>query len=237
MVQIMINNQTVQWNGPGLPLESFRVFIRGSRAEYRPENISESNRQLRSRTLNMLRSHGSLLSAGLIGIIQQTSSLNGIEHSAFILNDGQVTSISRGTGSHAPVGTPPAGNVIGFVHTHPTPAAVLAPPSANDYCIRFQQYPTQLVAEMGGRIWQLFEFKYSSLLGAFNPSREFVELTDSSTSLVYRVVDADTLAMESLERERDQVRNMQNRQAEAMRRLAEQRQREAEIRRNSNRPQ
>ncbi len=178
----------------------------------------------------MLTNTGSNLASGLFILVQLTASSGSIEHSAYIFDNGTLSATSRGSHSHAPVGSRPAGNVIGFVHTHPVPAAVLAPPSANDYGVSFPQYPTQLVAEMGGRIWALFSGGYSTLLGTFNASGHFFATNAASDGFVYQVVSGDTLRLEAHDQANADEQAGRDRQSAAMRRIAEQRRLEAERR-------
>lgn len=199
--------QQTNWNAVGLPTSNFRVYIRGGRAEYRPTAINGANSQTRARTLQMLVNR-SPLNTGLLDLIQRTDMTRGLEHSAYILGDGNLTHIRQGTASHAPSGDAPPGNIIGFIHTHPVPAQILAPPSANDFGLDFRRLQIQLVAEMAGRVWQLFAGRYSSFIGYFNTvNRQFFPLsTDASANYVYEVISDDQLRMEGYEAERLQQR-------------------------------
>jgi hypothetical protein len=58
-------------------------------------------------------------------------------------------------------------------------------------------YPVHLVVEMGGRVWALFNGRYSSLLGTLIPPGYFIMLNDPSTEFVYLVVSQDILRMEA----------------------------------------
>ena len=212
----------VNWVSNDLPTVRFRIGLPGGNAEYRPEAISATNLTTRQRVLSMLRTSEDPLWVNLQDIIQRTRSAGGIEHSAYILANGSFAGRQSGSGFHAPVGQRPSGSIVGFLHTHPVSAQNLAPPSANDFCLPFGNLPIQLVAEMGGRIWELFEYGYSSLLGTFDSNSLFTPLTNTvSAGLVYRVVSTDQLRMEAYEEEN---RRQQDRATEFQRRMREIRQ-------------
>lgn len=212
--------QQRNWNSIGLPTNNFRVYIRGGRAEYRPTTINGTNRQTRERTLQMLVNRNPL-NMSLLNLIQRTQNTHGLEHSAYILRDGNLTQIRQGTASHAPIGDAPPGDVIGFIHTHPVPAQILAPPSANDFGLNFGRLEIQIVAEMEGRVWQLFSGGYSSLIGYFNvANQQFFSLsTDASANYVYGVISDDQLRMEDYEAERAQQRHRMEENAARLRGL------------------
>lgn len=212
--------QQVNWVANDLPTVRFRIGLPGGSAEYRPEPISLVNQQTRQRVLSMLATTQHPLSASLLDAIDRTRTTGGLEHSAYILESGAFTVLQSGSRFHAPMGQLPAGNVIGFMHTHPVSAQNLAPPSANDFGSAFTTLRIQLVAELGGRIWELFEGGYSSLLGQFDSNRQFVPLTNSpSAGLVYQVVSSDQLRMEAyqeeLQRQRARAEEFQRRMREA----------------------
>ena len=229
MAQLVVSGEIIQWNGPGLPVRPFRVGIGASTAEYRPFDIDAANNQLRERVIAMLS--GGPLGASMHHLKQLTTDNRATEFSAYTFRAGNISQPQQGTTRHAPTGTPPLGDINGFVHTHPVPDAIIAPPSANDYIVDFGRYPIQLVVEMGGRVWQLFSGGYSSLLGALNASGQFAPANAASNRLVYFVVSADTLRMEALDNENAAQRARGDRQQQLMRALAERRQHEAELRR------
>lgn len=231
MVTIVMEGRIVQWNGPGLPTQPFQVGVRLGTAEYRPEPLTEANRQTRERIIGMLTRSGSRLASGLRRLIQTTSESGGLEYSGYIRSDGRITDVAEGDRNYAPGSQPPAGDVIGYVHTHGVPATVLAPPSAGDYNTSFQRCPIQLVAEMGGRIWAVFSGGLSSLLGRLNQRGQFNTLIDPSTRFAYRVYSADALRMEALDRERARAQAGQDRMTDVRGRIAAQRHQEAELRR------
>lgn len=230
MTQIIVRGQTIQWNGPGLPTEAFRIAIRMGTAEYRPEPINGQNRQTRQQVLMMLTGGTSSLRASLLNLMRLTASRGGLEHAAFIFRNGTLGPVNVGTIGGVDGTVRPVGDVVGFVHTHPVPPGVLAPPSAGDFDEDFGPTPIQLVVEMGGRVWELFEGRYSSLLGTINALGHFFPVNAPSNGFVYRVVDMSTVGMEAHDRARAQYQAGQDRAAAAMRQLAEQRRLEAERR-------
>jgi hypothetical protein len=229
MAQLVVGGEIVQWNGPGLPVRPFRVGIGASTAEYRPFDMNATNNQLRERVIAMLS--GGSLGRSMQYLKQLTVDNRATEFSAYIFRTGDISHPQQGTTRHAPTGTAPPGDINGFVHTHPVPDAIIAPPSANDYIVDFSRYPIQLVVEMGGRIWQLFSGGYSSLLGALSACGRFAPTNAESNRLVYFVVSADTLRMEALDNENAAQRARGDQQQQRMREIAERRQREAELRR------
>lgn len=231
MAFITVNGERVVWSGPGLPLVPFRVAIRAGTAEYRPAPINAENRQLRDRALGLLGG-STRLATDLAGLIQLTISAGRREHAAYFRPDGTVVGTLMGEPDSAQMPPRPAGELVGFVHTHPVPDTVLAPPSANDYDIPFAANPIQLVAEMGGRVWQVFQGGYCALLGSL-AGTTFRRLTDPSADQVYLTVSGDSLRMEAFEAERQREREGAERRERAMRELAEQRRRDAEARRSA----
>ncbi len=225
MVMLRIGDNTVNWTAPGLPTTTFRIMLAHGVAEYVPAPINAANRQRRQDIVAMLSRSGSPLSVGLAALMQSTAA-GGIEFSAYLLRDDptslRVGPSGRGTTTHAPQGAPPPG-AIGFVHTHPVSEMLLAPPSANDFGTPFQQYPYQFVVETCGRVWQLFDGRYSSLLGRLRSPPQFVALTDPSTSLVYAVVSSDTLRTERMMADLPSARRntVDPRQQLALQRMAE----------------
>jgi hypothetical protein len=202
-------------------------------AEYRPVNINAENRVIRARMVSLLTT--SPLAGNLARLSQLTASTGRIEHAAYIGSDGSLVGVVSGSQDHAPRGPAPLGDLVGFIHTHPVPSGVMAPPSADDYdASSFQRLPIQLVTEMGGRVWGLFfsgGAGYCSLLGVLGSTGVFQPVTDESTSLVYQTVSEDQIHMEQFDGEHNREAAARQRQMDAMRALAEQRRREAEARR------
>ncbi|MGH9810317.1 MAG: hypothetical protein ACRD9W_24230 [Terriglobia bacterium] len=233
MARISIGGQPADWNQLGLPAQPFRVYIRAGMAEYRPVNINPENRVIRARMVSLLTT--SPLAGNLARLNQVTSTSGRLEHAAYIAGDGSLMGVVSGSQDHAPRGPAPLGNLVGFVHTHPVPNGVMAPPSADDYdASSFQRLPIQLVAEMGGRVWGLFfsgGAGYCSLLGMLALAGMFQPVTDASTNLVYQTVSEDQIHMEQFQGDEDREAAARQRQMDAMRALADQRRREAEARR------
>ncbi len=189
--------EQTNWTQPGLPDRNFRISLRGSMAEYRPQPIDPSQQALRQRMIGLLTA-GPLVS-GLAEIGRRTRVPPNFEFSGYISGNGTIPRIYsiRDRGS-APVPPVPVGPVIGYVHSHPTPAALFAPPSADDYTVlSFAAFPIQLVLEMDGRTWGLFDGRLSTWLGTIISTGVFQPQTHGPTNQrVYRVISEDQIRME-----------------------------------------
>jgi hypothetical protein len=228
----------VDWRGPGLPDEDFRVSLREGTREYRPQAIAPAQQSVRQRILALLTSQGHL-ATGLADLMRRTRQPSGDEGRrdfpevrAYFFPDGQPTAIVEGNQGGVATGTPPAGTV-GYVHTHPVPGNLMAPPSSGDYDLSFGRVPLQLVLEMGGRLWAAYQGRLCSLLGAVSAAAEFQRLNHTPTlQRVYQVVSPDQVRARRFQADEARRREAQQRMTDARRQLAEQRRREAEERRS-----
>lgn len=191
--------EQTDWVQPGLPDRNFRISLRGATAEYRPQPIAPSQQAVRIRMMNLL-SAGALVS-GLAEIASRTREPPNYEFSGYIFDDGRIPRVysdqDRGA---APVPPIPPGAVIGYVHSHPTPAALFAPPSADDFTVlAFDTYPIQLAMEMSGRTWGLFDGRLCAWLGTIGRDGVFHAQRHAQTNQrVYRVISHDQLLLETI---------------------------------------
>ncbi len=190
--------EQTNWTQPGLPNRNFRISLRGGTAEYRPQPITPGQQAIRVRMIGLLNA-GPLVS-GLAEIGLRTRVPPNYEFFAYILGDGRIPRFySARDRDHAAVPPVPSGTVIGHVHTHPTPDALFAPPSAGDYGSSFAQFPIQLVLEMHGRTWGQFDGRLCTWLGTISPTGVFQPQSHQLTNQrVYRVISGGQLRMEGL---------------------------------------
>ncbi|GJG89698.1 hypothetical protein tb265_48790 [Gemmatimonadetes bacterium T265] len=62
---IVIRGRSVEWMARGLPLEAFRINVRGGVAEYRPAPVNAANAHVRHAILLALAAPGGRLAASL----------------------------------------------------------------------------------------------------------------------------------------------------------------------------
>lgn len=111
------------WTQPGLPDGSFRVSLRGATAQYRSLRIEAAQESTRLRMLSLLNM-GPLVT-DLVEMRRQTRIPPNYEYCAYNFDDGRLADNLWGEDrGSAPVPLVPAGNVIGYVHSHPTPSAL-----------------------------------------------------------------------------------------------------------------
>ena len=213
-------DERFDWTSP------FRVYIRASYEEYRPEKINQINSQRRKQMLDLLTKTD--LPKYLYDIIGKTIS-TGLEYNAYISSDGVLLQVQKGEKDKIEIKPPSTTEkIIGYVHTHPTPSVLLAPPSAgdaDDKKLSFKTFPVQLLVEGGNkrRVWGVFEPKHTTLLGRINDKKEFEELdpNDKRYDLVYRIVDIDQLKMEEYWREREYEKELMEKSMERRKILRE----------------
>jgi hypothetical protein len=190
--------EQTDWTQPGLPDRNFRISLRGGMEEYRPQPIDPSQQALRQRMMGLLTARP--LASGLAEIGRRTREPPNFEFSGYILGNGTIPRIYsiRERGS-APIPPVPSGPVIGYVHSHPTTAVLFAPPSADDYptVLPFATFQIQLVLEMDGRTWGLFDGHLCTWLGTIGSTGVFQPQTDGPTNQrVYRVISGDQIRLE-----------------------------------------
>jgi len=230
-----LSPQLVRWNGPGIPLEHFRVFLRYATEEYFPHPLVAAQMAIRQRMLMLLNQHGSALVQTLQRVVAETRRTS-YEQVAWIAPTGVVLAAGHGVpvaGAHtSPVPPRPAG-AIGFVHSHPVGQNLIAPPSGGDWHIRdadFALVPLQFVVEMNCRVWGVLEGGFAILLG-YLTNAGFSEVRDPSTGFAYSIVSGQRVIDMRAEEERAEARALSDRLAGAMSELAAQRRTEANRRR------
>jgi hypothetical protein len=228
---------TTCWAGDGLPLEPFRIYLPWGPEEYEPEPINAVNRARREAMLRSLGASDGRLVTGLVQLIATTRGSGSTtesmeEHQAFIFPDGRLSQAREGHDHiYGPPVIPAPSGAVGTVHTHPVSEQSMAPPSAGD----FQQYafhdlPIQLVVDINGGAWGVFDQGFMSLLGHIRQGA-FVVLRHRSTGFVYRIVSGQRARDRRFAEDEAQRREQRDRFADAMRQLADQRDHDAEERR------
>lgn len=209
-----------------LPPGPFRIYARGSKAEYRPRRMNETHTERRNQMIDLLTAPEGHLARGLHELAARTRR-NRLEHGAFILSDGRLGETVVGTINYVDVPEERPADAVGFVHTHPRPCDVITPPSGNDHgMLSFPDSPLQLVIEAIAteppaadgrcyRVWGVLEPRHATLLGYLEPESGFriLNAEDPTSERAYAIIDEDQLSMEQLfdddrrERERRERRS------------------------------
>lgn len=137
------------------------------------------------------------------------------ERAAWILGSGELSPTAIGNIGKVETASKPKGNVVGYVHIHPTLFFELGPPSPGslDYDSSLRDNPIQFVVESAkGRVWAQYLPTHTSLLGRIlGPAGSFQPLdsADPLAKMIYKVIDTDVWRMgqdEKAKKEREKER-------------------------------
>jgi hypothetical protein len=177
-----------------------------------PEKPSPNIETLRRKMLQALGN--SRLAQNVLRLAKETEQERR-ERAAWILENGELGPIQKGSLQKVEAAPMPQRNVVGFVHTHPTTPFELAPPSpgALDYDSSLRDNPIQFVAESAkGRVWAQYLPTHTSLLGRIiGPAGSFQPLSadDPLAKTIYKVISTDTwkkMEEEKAKKEREKER-------------------------------
>lgn len=122
------------------------------------------------------------------------------ERAAWILRSGELGPVKTGTTQKVEQADKPVGGeIVGYVHIHPTLPTYLNPPSAgsmdSDYDKTLIEYPLQFVVESSkGRVWAQFPPRHACLLGRINVVTGAFQPLDAKelmAATVYKVISVD----------------------------------------------
>lgn len=161
---------------------------------FTPQLMNQSQSQLRSRMLQMLRSSnlGSQIQQQLVipTLAPVGRDQRGREHDAYIEEPGNLIGVTRGDPRFIGDHPPPAGSSpVGYVHTHPPSPQILPPtPGRGRDWLESGTYPVQLMIETGSRrVWGLISPNIAFPLGLMSEAGVLNELaaTSPQAGIVY----------------------------------------------------
>jgi hypothetical protein len=164
-------------------LTEFRISL--GNVAFTPQQMNQSQGQLRSRMLQMFRASSFGLQIQQQLVIPTLAPVGrdhrGREHDAYIDEPGKLIGITRGDPRGIADHPPPVGSrPVGYVHTHPPSPQILPPTPGRDW-LDSGTYPVQLMIETGPRrVWGLISPNFAFPLGLMSEAGVLNELAATS---------------------------------------------------------
>jgi hypothetical protein len=194
-------DNTFKWQAP---------FLADGKWALIPETITIDAAKIRDRMIDLLS--GTRLAQHIYADLVVVTQKHRAERAAWILASGELGQAKTGTTQEVEQASKPAGNVVGYVHTHPTIPNFINPPSAgksdNDFDSTLTSYPIQFVVESDrGIVWAQFLPKHTAILGRITgPQGVFQRLdpAEPAAKLMYKIISIDDWNMIQDEKEREE---------------------------------